>query len=365
MPTIIHAADFHLDSPFDALPPALAMERREEQRELLHRLALTAEELRADLILLSGDLFDGSDAYLETAQTLLRALSNIRANIFIAPGNHDYWSSRSPYAALSWPDNVHIFHTAGIESVPIPECGCVVHGAAFTSPFRDDCPLKGFHAPEDGNVHIMVLHGDMGKHSRYCPIDPVDVAASGLHYLALGHVHARSPVGHEGPTAWAYPGCPEGRGFDELGEKGILAGTILTSGVNLRFIPLCKRRYEILTIPLSGNNPPEDQLLAALPRDAVQDIYRLLLTGESGAEGLDLPALHTAAAPFFYSVALYDQTRIRRDLWARADEDTLTGLFLQQLRTRWESALDADRTIIEDAVRFGLAALENGEDYRP
>ena len=32
MLTFLHAADFHLDSPFHALPPDQAAERRQEQR---------------------------------------------------------------------------------------------------------------------------------------------------------------------------------------------------------------------------------------------------------------------------------------------------------------------------------------------
>jgi exonuclease SbcD len=365
MPTILHAADFHLDSPFDALPPSLSIQRREEQRELFQRLALVAESIHADLVLLPGDLLDSSTTYYETTQALLRTLGNLKAKVFIAPGNHDFWSVRSPYAALSWPDNVHIFRTEEITSVPIPECGCVVHGAAFTSPFRDTSPLRGFHVPDDGNVHIMVLHGDMDRQSRYCPIDPADVAGSGLHYLALGHVHARTPLQRAGNTAWAYPGCPEGRGFDELGQKGIYAGTVSLNGTELRFVPLCKRRYELLSVTLADQQSPEDQLRIALPQDAKQDIYRIILTGESGPEGLHLPALHNIAAPYFYSVTLSDQTKIHRDIWARTDEDNLTGLFLRELRMKWENASEEDQRIIEDAVRFGLAALENGEDFRP
>lgn len=38
MLTFLHAADFHLDSPFHALPPEQAAERRQEQRQLLTRL---------------------------------------------------------------------------------------------------------------------------------------------------------------------------------------------------------------------------------------------------------------------------------------------------------------------------------------
>ena len=33
MLTFLHAADFHLDSPFHALPPEQAAERRQEQRQ--------------------------------------------------------------------------------------------------------------------------------------------------------------------------------------------------------------------------------------------------------------------------------------------------------------------------------------------
>ena len=36
---ILHAADFHMDSPFDALPPEKAARRRKEQRDMLGRIA--------------------------------------------------------------------------------------------------------------------------------------------------------------------------------------------------------------------------------------------------------------------------------------------------------------------------------------
>ena len=67
---ILHAADLHLDSPFEALPGALAAQRRREQRELLRRLPELAAEHGADLILLPGDLLDSDSAYGETAKLL-------------------------------------------------------------------------------------------------------------------------------------------------------------------------------------------------------------------------------------------------------------------------------------------------------
>ena len=75
MLTIIHGADFHLDAPFAALPPDKARARRAEQRELLDRLAGLAEERRADVVLLSGDLLDGGQTYQETVQALARTLA--------------------------------------------------------------------------------------------------------------------------------------------------------------------------------------------------------------------------------------------------------------------------------------------------
>ena len=48
----IHAADFHLDSAFAALPPEKAAERRREQRELPGRLAEAVRTWGAELVLL-------------------------------------------------------------------------------------------------------------------------------------------------------------------------------------------------------------------------------------------------------------------------------------------------------------------------
>ena len=84
----------------------------------------------------------------------------------------------------------------------------------------------GFAAPRDGRIHLMALHGDVEGKGRYGPIALEDIAASGLTYLALGHIHACSGLQKAGDTYWAYPGCPEGRGFDELGDKGVLVVTV-------------------------------------------------------------------------------------------------------------------------------------------
>lgn len=356
---VIHAADFHLDSPFAGLSPEQAAQRRGEQRELLERLAGLARERCADLVLLPGDLFDSERVYRETARALARCLGSIPCPVVISPGNHDFWSPRSPYASLEWPDNVRIFRSEALERLDLPDLGCAVWGRAFTGPHREDSPLAGFSAPEDGLLHLMAVHGEVAPSGQYGPIAPLDIAASGLTYLALGHVHQYSGLQREGEVFWACPGCPEGRGFDETGEKGVLYLELEPGDVRAEFVPLCRRRYEELTVDITGMEPL-DAVAAALPEDTAEDIYRIVLTGEGEAE---LSVLERELAPRFYALTLLDRTRLPRDLWARRGEDNLTGLFL---RTMWEKCQKApeDQTL-QLAARFGLAALENGEDPVP
>ena len=87
---ILHAADLHLDSAFEALPAGKAQLRRTEQRGLLSRLAQLAQDEQVQLVLLSGDLLDSDASYYETGEELCRCLAGMNAPVFIAPGNHDF-----------------------------------------------------------------------------------------------------------------------------------------------------------------------------------------------------------------------------------------------------------------------------------
>lgn len=357
---ILHAADLHLDAPFAALDGDSAALRRREQRLLPDKLADVAIERHADLVLLAGDLLDSAQTYRETAQALAAALGRIPAPVVIAPGNHDFYSPSSLYAASFWSDNVHIFRTESVERLELPNV--TVYGSAFTSTYRHSSPLQGFHHTDDGKPAVMVLHGDVESPSdRYCPISRREIADSGLRYLALGHVHACSGLRREGETCWAYSGCTEGRGFDELGSKGGLWVTLEDDGsVTAELLPLCERKYEILDCDLTGKAPAA-AIIETLERGDPKNICRLILSGE--ADTLDLPALTELARPYRMSVSLVDHTRIPQNLWARESEDTLTGLFLRELRRRLDNtADDTERAALERAARFGLAALENGED---
>lgn len=354
---LLHASDFHLDSPFRHLSAEQAMIRRRELRELPMELANLARAEQVDLVLLPGDLFDGQRVYPETIEALTAALGSLDVPVVIAPGNHDPADGHSPYLTAQWPENVHVFTRPEMDAVEFPELNCVVHGCAFVTPHRSDEPLLGFSAPEDGRLHLLCVHGDVGLGGDYGPIPPAALSCSGAAYAALGHIHAGSGLQWAGDTAWAYPGCPEGRGFDECGPKGALCVTIGDSGVSAEFKPLCRRQYRMEEVEVSRVH----EALSALPAG---DLVRIILTGES-SRAPDLVGLTALARSRFFYAEVQDQTTLPRDLWGRAEEDNLTGLFLREMRRRLEAAEEEDRANILLATRFGLAALEGGEDVCP
>ncbi len=355
---VIHAADLHLDSPFAALSSDQAAQRREELRQLPQRLADLANERQADLVLLAGDLLDGARCTRETALELARALGRIQAPVFISPGNHDPYTAASVYAQPIWPDNVHIFTSPVPEGVVLEHLGCTVYGAAFTREHPERGVLEGFRAQAKDGLSVMVAHGNtMGE--DYGGITPAQIGDSGLTYLALGHIHQGSGLQRAGDTFWAYPGCPEGRGFDETGDKGVLEVTLDGGQVQVQFLSLCRRRYEILDVDVTGAQDVLACVERSLPTRTQEDILRLRLMGEGEISPSLLARLEQALAPRCYALEVQDRTRAPRQLWARAGEDSLTGLFLAALKDCPEGELR------ELAVRFGLSALEQGEDVSP
>ena len=355
----LHAADLHLDSPFSGLSPEQAAARRKEQRELPSKLAELCRVHSCDALLLAGDVFDAESATPETVEALLAAFAACPCPVFLAPGNHDPLSASSPYRTESWPENVHIFRSHIISFFDLPELRCRVFGAGFESAHELSL-MTGFSAPQDGWTNVMVLHGDpMGLSSLYNTISRDQIAGSGLRYLALGHLHQASGLLYEGRTAYAWPGCAMGRGFDELGEKGAYLVTLTDSDCSLEFLPLGGRSYEILRVP--AGDDAAAALDAALPQDTSRDIYRVILTGEAARP--DLNALYAQFAPRFFSLTLRDETTPKRDLWAGAGEDTLRGLALGTLKADYDNAPDEEtRRTAALAARYLLSAIEGRDE---
>ena len=346
---LLHAADLHLDSAFAGLPEEKAALCRQESRDILRRLVDWANDHAADVMLLAGDLFDSDRLYSQTARTLAMTLGRFRGRIFLAPGNHDFYAPGSGYSAVDWPENVHIFTSRTPQTVLLPEWNASVTGAAFTAAEERETFAGAAFAGSEEAIRLGVVHGEVTRgESKYRAISPAEIGKTDLTYLALGHVHRYGGVQRAGTTAYAYPGCLPGRGFDETGDKGFLFGDVTAEGADLEFIPFARRRYQSVTADVRQ----------ALEGDCGQDICRVLLTG-ARREDFSLPALEEELAGLCASLTLTDETYPEEDVWAHCGEDSLRGLFLQDLRERYDAADGERKKQILQAVRFGLAALDN------
>lgn len=358
---ILHGADFHLDSPFEALPPEKAMAQRALQRKLLDDLILLAEKKAVDVILLAGDILDSETSYFETGTALVSAFSKTDIPIFIAPGNHDYYHRRSPWAALSLPENVHVFDKNEIEAFEIPEKNLVVWGGAFTQNYSENI-LANFTAPaQDNNTHVMVLHGDVGGFEHYNPLSVDDLKNTGMHYIALGHKHAYSGLLKAGDVPYAYSGCLQGRGFDEQGDCGLIFAEVGKYQARIDFYPVNSRAYHHIEVDASGVPNIADAIMQALPKNAKDCICRVVLKGQA-EEIVNERVLLEQLADSCFHLEIRNQLSLRRDIWAAAEEDSLRGLFLRKMKLRYEASQDAaEQRQLALAITAGLNAMDKSE----
>lgn len=291
------------------------------------------------MMLLAGDVFDGIPNPDEV-KLVKKALEHSGVPVLISPGNHDFCVMGSPWLEEAWPENVFIF-TGGLESVTISALDCRIYGAGFESM---DCPsvLEGFHAEGPEKYKIAVLHGDpTQKNTPYNPVTAAQVRASGLNYLALGHIH-KAGAFRSGGTLCAWPGCPMGRGWDETGEKGVCIVT-LEAEASLQPVSLDTLRFQELEAPLGEDAPASVE--AVLPGLAGQDFYRVSLTGWGKP---DMEALRARFAQY-PNLTLLDRTEDPDRLWEGAGADSLEGVYFGMLK----AAMEEDP---ENAARIRLAA---------
>lgn len=348
---VVHSADWHLDSPLTGRNPA---GRRAELMLTAERIFTLARKERANLILLAGDLFDNVSPYAGTEECLMELCAGAGRPVLIAPGNHDCLAPSSPYLCRKWPGNVHIFTAEALRAVEIKSLGCRVWGAAFTSPERYTDPLAGFVPSKDGMIDIVLVHADVtAGRPVYGPVSEAELNGCGADYIALGHIH-RFTAGKN----WCYPGCPEGRGFDETGDKGAVVAEVGKGRADIRFVSTAKRKYLDLRSDAMGSDYPLAGAIGALSPASGEDICRLTLTGYSGPGGVDLERLTLALRDRWPYLELRDETEAGGDLWDRAENDTLLGRFLGIIKEKWDAANEEERKTLTLAARYGLAALE-------
>ena len=348
---ILHSADWHLDSPIQGRTPEQTQLLRQALLRLPPQVTAAAISQGCDLMLLAGDLFDGP-ASAESIAALRSALEEVRIPVFITPGNHDPLNAL--WREYSWPDNVHIFTSSTMESVVPEGLNCRIYGASFAG-MEADGMLEGFRAECQEQYAIGILHGDPTQAtSAYCPITANQVSNSNLDYLALGHIHKGDSF-RAGKTLCAWPGCPMGRGFDELDEKGVLIVT-LDDTVEARFLPLDTPRFYDWQCNVSDDAGAAIKNM--LPAAGNADFYRITLIGE--CDNINLDALTTEFS-HFPNLILRDRTVAPLDVWGSAGEDSLEGVYFDILRRQ---LADQPETA-ELAARISRQILEGLEVVLP
>ena len=345
---ILHSADIHLDAPFAGRTAEEAAYLRRELLAVPGKLADICVSRQCDLVLLSGDLFDGGYSR-ESYRTLYTALERMAVPVFVSPGNHDHCGMNSPWEREIWPENVHIFTKERMESLALPELDCRVYGAGYQSM---DCPglLDNFEAEGSEKYHIGILHSDPTQPATpYCPMTVEQVRRSGLQYLALGHVHKTGSF-RAGETLCAWPGCPMGRGYDETGEKGVLI-VELAESASAGFVALDTPRFYDL-------QAEQNNWQTLLPVAGSHDFYRITLTGYSNGE----PAVVPAGFPH---LVLRDVTVPETDLWGTAGEDTLEGIYFGMLREAMAGKSEDEQRCIRMAAQISRQILDGQEVKLP
>lgn len=357
---IIQFGDLHLDAPMERLRPEKAAARRMAARELLREIVGYAENAGAKLLLCTGDLFDSQTPYRDTVEFVTGVFAGTALPVFISPGNHDFYARSSPYAAAEWSENVHIFRSETPETVFCEAAGCTVTGFAYLSDRPALRPLHGWRAAADGVPAAFAGHGETGvSASEYAAFPQEDIAASGLCYLALGHIHKPGAV-MAGQTLVVENGSVEGRGYDECGERGFYEVTLGGgSAPESRLIPSSGSRAVRLTV----TDVPGDAgalceaVFARCPFPPERTMLRLEAPAGEAA------ALTERLAGLFLDVKL--AARRSESASEPGPQTPLVQMFAKRAAAARAAAKTEREALAADyALRFGLAALENREQPR-
>ena len=381
---IVHAADFHLGSPFSALSEDKALLRRREQQVAFSRMIDFCANNHTQLLLLAGDVIDQVRFPKESMRFVIDRFSSIPdTRILISPGNHDPFTEDSPYMRESFPPNVHIFGKS-FSSVYFPELRTAVWGVGFTGSRSTSslCPgdfsVRAGGYPDD-TIQIVLVHGEIAEtdteRKNYNPIRRSFISACGADYLALGHVHERTDIRREGKTLYAYSGCPEARGYDEPGPRGFYAGYLEPGNAELSYVPIQVRTYYTPRIDISNCETTEQveaRILAFLRdtygEDFSKNAYRISMTGSIRPDfSVRVNVILSRLKPLVFDMKLRDETTVALDLEMLRKENTLRGRFCDHLMTDIENsraAGNAEQTrILALALKIGLRAFEGEVEY--
>lgn len=406
MVKLIHTADLHLDSAFRSrFTKEEAENRRQKQLMAWKELLSFAVEKKVQGILIAGDLFDSPVVSHGTMDFFLSTISeHPEISFFYLRGNHDTENTFRYQENL--PKNLFLFSDkgkkyrlndrlllAGVEygtkdiffgenegatqgAGQAAEQGVGqenAHGAEALSKSETDSEEESkFLKLKEEDCNILLLHGALYQGT------PKGEAVQGeegiflknleklpLSYIALGHIHKGGEGKLNNGALWAYPGCLQGRGFDEEGERGFLYLKVEEEKKEIRkeFIPIKQGEFRILEIELLE----DEGTLACLKKIEVEmekagivkeDSLRIILKGKKGLEqerNLRYLQLQLQDSVFFLEIR--DECELSWNREEAMKEKSLKGEFLRVLA----AADTLSKEEQEEIIALGMGLLQGGE----
>lgn len=238
---LLHTADVHLGARHADLGDAAAAQRERQFAAFSASVDLALAE-KVDLFLVAGDLFDSNTQPRRSVERVAAELARLakgRVRTLIIPGTHDVYDRSSVYRAYDLAGLAGTRPADELVTVLTPErpwihlaaLDAVVHGPVFATKRAPHSPLRGLAAVETppatwkiGLLHAAIAIPGRTDHDEVV-ITTEEIAASGLHYLALGHWHS-AQAAKAGEVTYAYCGAPEPVAVDQDRAGKVLLVTL-------------------------------------------------------------------------------------------------------------------------------------------
>lgn len=368
---ILHCADIHIGAA-ESFLGARADSRQAETLITFEKIINIARENTVDILLIAGDLFNSNNienSFIDRVFDCFASIPDIK--IVYAAGNHDPLNAESPFKKYVLPENLYVLETKDC-CLEFSELNTHIYGKSFKEVYMQGTSRFSI-TPNPDFINIMCIHGELKSDlgSDYNSITNEFITNSGMDYIALGHVHKQTAIEKVGNTHIAYCGCPEGQGFDELGEKGIYLGEISKNSCNLQFVPTAKRMHICESVNISGlSNSAEiseriiNDLKQKYSDNFSENLYKIILTGYIDENTvISISEISSRLNDVTYFSKLRDKTEVNLDFVALSQENTLKGIFVKNMLSRIEQADDSEKELLKSALNLGLKAFTAEVSY--
>ncbi len=359
---LIHCADLHLDSKMTSnLDRTKAKERRSELLNTFVRMVDYAVKNGVGSILIAGDMFDTSSISALTRNTIRDKITgNPDIDFYYLKGNHDRDSFLSSLEEV--PDNLKLFGDDWTEYRIEGDDRVVLTGLELSSDNSVTCYNSLILDPD--KINIVTLHG---QETETKSKDKAEIIAlrefknKNIDYLALGHIHAYKEEKLDGRGVYCYPGCLEGRGFDETGEHGFVLLDIDPDShkTERTFVPFATRRLYEAEVDISECSTTGDIIDKVTAHLADMDIdsgslLKIVLKGEVDIETeKDTDHIYKNFEDRFYFVKIDDTTKYKVDYSDYALDASLKGEYVRMI----QEAADISESDKPEVIRIGLMAI--------